>query len=81
VASTKITESEWLQELAALSRKDDEGFTAQEWADKIGKGINTTRAMLRMAYAAGWLHEGKRTMRALGGRTYNTEVYRIVKPK
>jgi hypothetical protein len=37
--------------------------------------------MLRRAYAAGWLHEGKRTMRALGGRTYNTEVYRIVRPK
>jgi hypothetical protein len=81
LANNRITETEWLDELAKLSRKNDDGLTAQEWADKIGKCINVARAMLKKAYAAGWLHEGKRTTRALGGRTFNAPVYRVVKPR
>jgi hypothetical protein len=80
VATTKLREDEWLRELAALSQKHGEGLTAEEWAEKLGRGVHYARQFLKKASSLGWLREDKRTARALGGRPYLANVYRIVKP-
>lgn len=77
----RITESEWLDELAKLSARNDDGLTTAEWATKLGKGRNHTMDMLKKAKGLGWLLVGRRTSEGLDGRTFVSPVYRIVRPK
>ena len=78
-----ITHESWLDELtrlSALSARNDEGLTMAEWATKLGFSRDKTRAALHAAHQHGWLIEGQRTFRRLGGGNAITPVYRIVKP-
>jgi hypothetical protein len=77
---TRITEAEWVQELAKLSVKSDDGMTTAEWAIKLGKGRNHTMILLKKAKAMGWLVVGRKTAEGLDGRTFTMPVYRIVRP-
>ena len=78
---TKITEGEWLAELAKLSLKSDAGYTTEEWADRLSVGIDSVRRKLRQAFRLGWLVSGKRTDIAINGRKCDRDVYRIIRPK
>ena len=79
--AAKIGQDEWLSELAKLSLKSDAGYTTEEWADRLGVSIDSTRRKLRQAFKLGWLLSGKRTDLAINGRKCDRDVYRIVKPK
>lgn len=78
---TRVTETEWLTELAKLSVRSDAGYTTVEWAEKLGGSLDMARRKLREAHRLGWLIAGKRTGTAINGRAINSDVYRIVKPK
>jgi len=77
----RINETEWLDELARMSKKNDKGLTVAEWAERIGKTAETTRKMLHKAKAKGWLRTGKRTRTSLIDRVYDAAVFWIEKPK
>ena len=76
----KISMTEWLDELARLSDRSDEGLTSEEWAREMGVEIHTARSRLKKAQEAGWLVVGRRRSSTLDGRPNLVPVYRIIKP-
>jgi predicted DNA-binding protein (UPF0251 family) len=81
MASAKINLTEWLDELARLSNRSDEGLTSGEWAEQMGCSKGSALVKLQKAQVAGWLVTGRRLTTALDGRPSTAPVYRIVKPK
>jgi hypothetical protein len=75
-----ITTTEWLDELARLSARSDEGLTAAEWSEAMGVGTRTVLMRLQLAQKSGWLRVGKRTGTSLDGRVKVSPVYQIVRP-
>lgn len=80
-AEPKITIAEWLDELARLSNRSDEGMTSGEWAAELDISRPMAVRRLKEAQRAGWLRTGKRTGVTLDGRKCVTPVYQITKPK
>lgn len=76
-----IRVEEWLHELEKLSKRVDVGQTADELADAMGKSTRVVREWLRRADRLGWLKVGRRTKRAIDGKSCVVPVYLIVKPK
>jgi len=77
----KITNTEWLAELARLSNRSDEGLTCNEWAAETGMSKGNMRMRLKGAQEAGWLKVGRRRITALDGKQAMIPVYHIIKPK
>ena len=76
-----VNESEWLQELARLSAKQDKGLSTAEWAEKLGLSPALTVRRLKQADSLGWLVRGKQSRLGLDLRNYTATVYSIAKPK
>ena len=68
----------WLDELAALSRKNDAGHTCSEMAEAAGVSITLIRQRLQRALALGRLVCGKRTISYIDGRMAAVTVYRVL---
>jgi hypothetical protein len=68
----------WLDELAALGRKNDEGNTCAELAEAAGVSIALMRRRLQRAHALGRLVCGKRTANYIDGRQAAVPVYRVL---
>lgn len=75
-----IREGEWLKELERLSRKNDEGQTAEELANAMGRGVGIVRNLIAQAMAAGWVTVGRRSKLRIDGKNNLVPVYLIRKP-
>lgn len=69
----------WLDELAALARKSDEGRTCAELAEAAGVTLPIMRTRLQRAHAAGRLVPGKRAVTYIDGRRSFVPVYRVLR--
>ena len=72
---------EWLNELAALSRRSDDGHTVQEISESTGKSVRLVREWLKDAHRRGWLKTGRRSSVAIDGKGTMVPVYTVRKPK
>lgn len=79
--STEISVNEWLDELVALGRKNDEGHTTAELAAAAGCTVKAMCARLNQARALGRLTLGFRSIQRIDGRMCQTPVYRVTAPK
>ena len=75
-----IREDEWLKELERLSRKNDEGQTAEELANATGRSTALMRRLIGQAMAAGWVTVGRRSKPRIDGKNNLVPVYLIRKP-
>jgi hypothetical protein len=83
--STKITRDEWLAELErlgiALDSVDDDGRTAEEWAERWHCAYKTAQKRLRLLHRKGCLRPGRRNAIRIDGSRTRIPVYVIVKPE
>jgi hypothetical protein len=79
-----LSEAEWLKELerlAALSRdRKGEGWSREEWSQKLGASPELTRRALKVAAKEGRLRRDFRTGERLDGSPYKMPVYSITPP-
>lgn len=78
--SPEITVNEWLDELVALGKRNDEGSTAKELADSAGCSVKIMLVRLGQAKSLGRLEVGFRTTSRLDGRSLQVPVYRVLPP-
>lgn len=79
--SSHITIDEWLAECEMLERENaDEGETIEEYARRVGIGVEKARKHMREAQREGRLQVGRRPAVSLTGANYKQVVYSI-KPK
>lgn len=75
-----ITHEEWMEELARISLKHDEGLTTKEWAKRMGVSPRIATLRLIAAKELGWIKVGTRHIVRLDGYKTPVPVYLIVKP-
>lgn len=68
----------WLDELAALGKRNDEGHTLRELCDLAGLSNRTMEQRLRRAQEAGRLVVGRRTVPRIDGIPTQVPVYRVL---
>jgi predicted transcriptional regulator len=70
----------WLKELQTLTANssNDDGFSAQEIADKLGMTVQTVRIKLRPLAKQGKIKVGRRADTRIDGRPCEVPVYRPV---
>ena len=77
-----LTEKDWLDELqrlSALSRdRAGEGWSREEWSQKLGVSPELTRRALKAAAKEGRLKRDFRTAERLDGTPYRMPVYSIL---
>jgi hypothetical protein len=75
----EITEAQWLNEMAMLSKKNDEGLTVRELCEKSGHDGRWVCDRLRKLLAEGSVVLGHKTIFKINGAPYTTPCYRFVK--
>lgn len=76
-----IRVEEWMEELARLSQRSDEGQTFLELCEAVGKSERTVRGMLKKAHQLGYVRVGKRSSTTIDGKPSTVPVYSIVIPR
>lgn len=73
-----VNVSAWLDELAALGKRNDEGHTMRELCELAGLSNRTMEQRLRRAQEAGRLFVGRRTVPRIDGIPAQVPVYRVL---
>jgi predicted transcriptional regulator len=79
MAVPEITVTEWLNELTALSKRNNaSGFTTEEVAESMGRGTSWARQQLKKAFRAGLVEmAGTREAMRMDGKPCQIPVYRV----
>ena len=73
-----ISVEEWLLELQRASAHQDDGLSAEEWAERLGCSTRVARERLKRAWKLGWVKVGRRTNVRMDGRQNQTPVYLVL---
>lgn len=77
----EISIDQWLNEMARVMRRSDDGMTVQELCIAMGRGGNWIRGQLLAGMKSGRVGRGARNIVRLDGRACSVPVYYVVKSK